>query len=346
MNQENLAAHNDQRVGVFIDTQNLYHSAKSNYRSNVNYEELISQAVRGRKLIRAFAYVIKSEEGTEEKFFESIQEMGIEIRVKDLQVFHTGAKKGDWDVGIAVDMIRLTEKLDVVVLCSGDGDFIEVIRYCKSRGVRAEVMAFDKTTNATLQQEADHFVDLGDSKADFLIGSKRKKTAYAPKPWQSGGYAANAGHESQVEPIEASATVAPRRFVTAKPNQVSPEYLDAKSNPVSQEYLGVKSAPVSKKYIPAQPNPVSGLGTPNNPYSGSNLSQVNRLSVNPARKVSPNIYRRNNNSRRVKPVVGLPAKSNFPKTLPRPLINDQTKNKPDRDNAFGNAKPVVKKKLF
>lgn len=335
MMQKNLAAHNDQRVGVFIDTQNLYHSAKSNYRSNVNYEELIAQAVHGRKLVRAFAYVIKSEEGTEEKFFESIQEMGIEIRVKDLQVFHTGAKKGDWDVGIAVDMIRLTEKLDVVVLCSGDGDFIEVIRYCKSRGVRAEVMAFDKTTNATLQEEADHFVDLGDSDAAFLISSKRKKTTFAPKTWQNRSYAVDTPYESPtVQTIESPPTIAPRKYISTQ------------SNPASREYLEAKSVPVSRKYIPAQPNPVSGLGTPNNPYSGSNLSQVNRMTVNPAKKVSPNIFRRNNNSRKVKPVVGLPAKPNYPKTLPRTLINDQTKNKPARDNAFGNAKPVVKKKLF
>lgn len=326
MNQENLAAHSDQRVGVFIDTQNLYHSAKSNHRSNVNYEELITQAVRGRKLIRAFAYVIKSEEGTEEKFFESIQEMGIEIRVKDLQIFHTGAKKGDWDVGIAVDMIRLTEKLDVVVLASGDGDFIEVIRYCKSRGVRAEVMAFDKTTNATLQAEADHFVDLGDTKADFLISSKRKKT-YAPKPWQSKNYAVDTAYESPEMVVVQSATPVQSFIPSAK------KYVPAKPNQVSQEYIA------------AQPNSLNGLGTSTNPYSGSNLSQVNRMVVNPARKVSQNIYRRNN-SRKVKPVVGIPAKSNYSKTLPRTLINDQTKNKPARDNAFGNSKPVVKKKLF
>jgi len=309
MNQENLAAHSDQRVGVFIDTQNLYHSAKSNHRSNVNYEVLIEEAVRGRKLIRAFAYVIKSEEGTEEKFFESIQEIGIEIRVKDLQVFHTGAKKADWDVGIAVDMIRLTEKLDVVVLASGDGDFIEVIRYCKSRGVRVEVMAFDKTTNATLQAEADHFVDLGDPKAEFLISSKRKKPTYETKPWQNRNYSVNTAYESPaIEPIQ-------------------------------------PAQPALRQYKAPQPTPVSGLGTPTNPYSGSNLSQVNRIVANPSAKVSPNIYRRNNNSRKVKPVVGIPAK-HTPKVLPRTLINDQTKNKPARDNAFGNAKPVVRKKLF
>jgi uncharacterized LabA/DUF88 family protein len=175
----NLAAHAEQRVAIFIDTQNLYHSAKSNFHANVNYEELIRVAVNGRRLVRAFAYVIKSDESSEEKFFEALEDIGIETRMKDLQVFHTGAKKADWDVGIAVDMIRLTEKVDVVVLASGDGDFIEVVRYCQSRGVRVEVMAFEKTTNAKIMDEVDHFTDLGDRKYNFLIGARRKTTRAA-----------------------------------------------------------------------------------------------------------------------------------------------------------------------
>ncbi len=181
MKNLNFGAHSAQRVAVFIDTQNLYHSARSNYRANVNYQELLNRAVSERQLVRAFAYVIKSEEGTEEKFHEAIEELGIEIRIKDLQVFHTGAKKADWDVGIAVDMIRLTEKVDVIVLASGDGDFLEVMRYCQSRGVRVEIMAFDKTTNAKLMDEADLFTDLGDKKNGFLISGKtynRAKSGY------------------------------------------------------------------------------------------------------------------------------------------------------------------------
>lgn len=170
---KNLAAHPEQRVAVFIDTQNLYHSAKSNYHANVNYEELMTVAVNGRRLVRAFAYVIKSDESSEEKFFDALEDIGIETRMKDLQIFHTGAKKADWDVGIAVDMIRLTEKVDAIVLASGDGDFLEVVRYCQSRGVRVEIMAFEKTTNAKIMDEVDLFTDLGDRKHNFLIGYRR-----------------------------------------------------------------------------------------------------------------------------------------------------------------------------
>ncbi len=161
--------HSSQRVGVFIDTQNLYHSARSNFNSNVNYKNLVDAAVGNRHLMRAFAYVIKSEAGDESKFFEALNDLGIETRVKDLQVFYSGEKKADWDVGIAIDIVRLSEKIDTVVLVSGDGDFLEVLRYVKSRGIRAEVMAFKKTTSAKLLEEADDFIDLGGESGKFLI---------------------------------------------------------------------------------------------------------------------------------------------------------------------------------
>lgn len=168
--QSNTAVyHPSQRVGIFIDTQNLYHSARANYKSNVNYSNLVKFGVAGRKLIRAFAYVIKSDTGEESKFFDALSDLGIETRVKDLQVFYSGEKKADWDVGIAMDIVRLSEKLDAIVLVSGDGDFLEVLKYVKSRGIRAEVMAFKKTSSLKLAEEADTFIDLGAERAKFLI---------------------------------------------------------------------------------------------------------------------------------------------------------------------------------
>ncbi len=163
------ANHPSQRVGVFIDTQNLYHSARANYKANVNYANLVKEAVAGRRLIRAFAYVIKSESGEESKFFEALSDLGIETRVKDLQIFYSGEKKADWDVGLAMDIVRLSEKLDAIVLVSGDGDFLEVLKYVKSKGIRADVMAFKKTSSLKLAEEADTFTDLGGEQAKFLI---------------------------------------------------------------------------------------------------------------------------------------------------------------------------------
>lgn len=164
-----------QRVGIFIDTQNMYHSALSLFHSRVNYAELVKRATAGRQLIRAFAYVIRSASTDESKFFEALEGLGIEVRLKDLQIFYSGEKKADWDVGIAMDIVRMTEKLDTVVLMSGDGDFLEVIRYVQSRGVRAELMSFGKTTSSRLVEEVDEFIDLGKDPARFLIPLKMRK---------------------------------------------------------------------------------------------------------------------------------------------------------------------------
>src|SRR3989344_2098290 len=115
--------HKEQRVGIFIDTQNLYHSAKNLYKSKVNFGQIVKDAAAGRSLIRAVAYVITTESGDEKSFFEALEKVGIETKTKNLQIFAGGAKKADWDVGLAVDAIKLAPKLDAVVLVSGDGDF-------------------------------------------------------------------------------------------------------------------------------------------------------------------------------------------------------------------------------
>jgi len=165
--------HPTQRVGIFIDTQNLYHSARATFNANVNYKSLVEIAVAGRQLVRAFAYVIKADSSDESKFFGALNDLGIETRVKDLQIFFSGEKKADWDVGIAIDIVRMSEKLDAVVLVSGDGDFTEVLKYVRSRGIRAEVMAFKKTTSAKLLEEADSFFDLGSDPAKFIIPTSK-----------------------------------------------------------------------------------------------------------------------------------------------------------------------------
>ena len=156
--------HKEQRIGIFIDVQNLYHSAKNFYHSRVNYRELIKNLVAGRQLIRALGYVVKSEssEGAgEASFFEALENAGIDLRVKDLQIFPGGVKKADWDVGMAVDAIRMTDFFDVIILVTGDGDFIPLVEYLKwGRGRIVEVAAFGRNTSSKLKEAADLFIDL------------------------------------------------------------------------------------------------------------------------------------------------------------------------------------------
>lgn len=165
-----MVKHKEQRVGVLIDVSNMYHSAKNLFGKKVNFQEILKQAVAGRKLIRATAYVIKTEKEEEFPFFEALSQQGFEVKMKDLQIFAGGAKKANWDIGIAIDAIKLADKLDVIVLVSGDGDFLPLMSYLQNnKGCLVEVMAFGKTTSNKLIEESDDFIDMGKDKK-FLIG--------------------------------------------------------------------------------------------------------------------------------------------------------------------------------
>ncbi len=156
--------HANQRVGIFIDVQNLYHSAKNLYHGRVNYKELIKHLVAGRQLIRAVAYVVKSETAPgEAAFFEALEKEGLELRSKDLQIYPDGTKKADWDVGMAVDAIRMAPFLDSVILVTGDGDFCPLVDYLKwGVGRLVEVAAFRRSASGKIQESADRFINMED----------------------------------------------------------------------------------------------------------------------------------------------------------------------------------------
>lgn len=184
----------NQRVGIFVDVSNLYHSAKNLYQGRVNYAELIKHLVGGRQLIRAMAYVVRSEGvepqqprsnghvrmaekdqaaavsavpassdngnggSSESSFFEALEKAGLELRMKDLQIYAGGLKKGDWDVGMTVDVIRMMPFLDVIILVTGDGDFIPLVNYIKWGGGRVvEIASFRRSASSKIVEAADEF---------------------------------------------------------------------------------------------------------------------------------------------------------------------------------------------
>jgi uncharacterized LabA/DUF88 family protein len=161
----------NQRVGIFFDAHNLYHSAKSLHHGRLNYGEVVKYLVGNRSLIRAIAYVARSEgiatptEGSklasESSFFDALEGAGLELRIKDLQIFGDGSKKADWDVGIAVDAMRMASFLDVIILVTGDGDYLPLVDYLKwGLGRFVEVAAFDRSTSAKLREAADRFTTI------------------------------------------------------------------------------------------------------------------------------------------------------------------------------------------
>ena len=190
----------NQRVGIFVDVQNLYHSAKNLYHGRVNYAELMKHLVGDRQLIRAMAYVVKSEGvepqrgertpvrasrndeengssenrggmSSEAAFFEALEKAGLELRMKDLQIYAGGMKKADWDVGMAVDAIRMSEFLDVIILVTGDGDFIPLVDYLKwGAGRLVEVAAFRRSASSKIQEAADRFINIEDVPRAIMRG--------------------------------------------------------------------------------------------------------------------------------------------------------------------------------
>lgn len=161
--------HPGQRVAIFIDVQNLYYSARNLYQAKVNFGAILKFGVFNRSLIRAFAYVVRTKTGEEKPFFEALLKLGIETKIRDLQEFFGGLKKADWDVGIAVDAIRISPSVDTIVLCSGDGDFIQLVDYLRNQGKRVEVIAFGRSASSKLKEGADEFLDIEKAPEKFLL---------------------------------------------------------------------------------------------------------------------------------------------------------------------------------
>lgn len=169
----------NQRVAVLVDVQNIYYSARNLHQGRVDFTKLLDICVQGRILTRAIAYVINPDSGNDKisssnDFFEAVNSAGFETKEKPLQTFYGGAKKGDWDIGIAMDAVRLGAKVDSIVLVSGDGDFKPVVNYLQqSHGCLVEVVAFKKATNNELLEMADDFIDIDDYKEDLIFKTKK-----------------------------------------------------------------------------------------------------------------------------------------------------------------------------
>lgn len=176
-----------QRVAVFIDAQNLYHSSRNLYGARVNFGQIVKDAVDDRPLIRAVAYVISTEEGSEKTFFEALEKVGIETKTKDLQIFAGGQKKADWDVGLAIDAVKLAPKLDAIILMSGDGDFVPLVKYLQlNEGCQVEVVSFGRSTSAKLIEAADHFTDLDENPRKYLMGYRPRREGNFRKQQRGG----------------------------------------------------------------------------------------------------------------------------------------------------------------
>ena len=160
-------------VGVFVDMQNIYYGAKNTLRRKVDFKNLLQVAVRGRRLYRAIAYLVDLERVNQDGFIHVLRSIGYEVKLKEPKKFYNWDRveyKADWDMGIAIDAIAMAEngKVDVVVLMSGDGDFVDLINFLKAKGIKVEVISFKSITAKELIQSANEYIDLEEI-ADFII---------------------------------------------------------------------------------------------------------------------------------------------------------------------------------
>lgn len=207
-----MIRHAEQRVGVFVDVQNMYYSAKNLYGKKVNFGEILKEAIAGRKLIRALVYVIRSQSPEENSFFQALDKQGFEVRSKDLLVYYGGLKKGDWDLGIAMDAIRMADRLDSVVLVTGDGDFRSLVQYLQmNKGCLVEVIAFAQSASTKLTEEADAFLDLSQDVGRFLIVDPKASRAERTPRHRNG----TSAKTSTQTPTQTNEPVLPRRSRTA-----------------------------------------------------------------------------------------------------------------------------------
>jgi len=165
-----------QRVGVCVDVQNMYYAARNIFNGRLNFQLLLDTIVKGRQLVRAIAYVIEDGVRDQSSFFTVLQSCGFDVKKKPLRIRADGTSKGDWDMGIALDALALSEKVDVIALVTGDGDFTDLVYFLRSRGVRVEVYSFPRSTADSLVKATDQFTPLDDELVIPMNRTRRDQT--------------------------------------------------------------------------------------------------------------------------------------------------------------------------
>lgn len=169
------------RVGVFIDVQNMYYSARNLFNRKVNFPKIVEETVGDGQLVRALAYAVTTETGDESPFLEALEKNNIEVVAKDLIEFSSGHKKANWDVGMAIDVVRMLDMLDVVVMVSGDGDFAPLADYVRGKGRLFHAASFRESTSSELLEVVDMYTNLSDQPEVFLMPEVTKRKAPAKK---------------------------------------------------------------------------------------------------------------------------------------------------------------------
>src|SRR5579862_3947777 len=160
-----------QRLGIFVDVQNMFYSAKLLHQSKVDYGRLLKEITGTRHLVRAIAYIVQKPDVNQAGFHEALSRFGYELKIKELKIRPDserserggGAAKGSWEIGLTIDALMMAPKLDTCTLVTGDGDYVPLVECLKLHGCRVEVVSFERSTAGELIRAADAYIPIQES---------------------------------------------------------------------------------------------------------------------------------------------------------------------------------------
>lgn len=179
-----------QRIGIFIDVQNMFYSAKLLHQSKVDYGRLLREITGTRQLVRAIAYIVQKPDVNQAGFHEALTRFGYELKIKELKIRPDpdgragSTAKGSWDIGLTIDALMMAPKLDTVILVTGDGDYVPLVDTLKSQGCRVEVVSFERSTAGELIRAADQYIPIQDA---WIFKEKKFEATPGGAPAANGG---------------------------------------------------------------------------------------------------------------------------------------------------------------
>ena len=149
------------KVAIFVDVQNIYYTTREAFGRQFDYRSFWSEITADRQVIAAYAYAIERDNAKQKSFQQILRDIGFEVKLKPYIQRSDGSSKGDWDVGIALDMVEWAEQADTIVLASGDGDFDLALERIQGRfGVATEVYGAQPLTAASLIKATTKFIPI------------------------------------------------------------------------------------------------------------------------------------------------------------------------------------------
>jgi uncharacterized LabA/DUF88 family protein len=157
-------------VAIFVDVQNIYYTTRQQFSRHFDYNRFWAEVTKNRKVVKAIAFAIDRDDEKQRQFQNILRAIGFEVRLKPFIQRRDGSAKGDWDVGITLEVLEYAPQADVVVLATGDGDFDLLVHKIREKHrLMVEVYGVEELSAGSLMRAADRFIPI---KEPLLLGIK------------------------------------------------------------------------------------------------------------------------------------------------------------------------------